>query len=191
MSKLKFWWAALFLGASTTGAAQAVEDSQTAVSGTEEADDIEITAPESANASVSLTEGGELSATATGVDAQEGDDVIGGSSTITTESTAIAALVNATEESKGSATAVGIDAGDGDDQVGGAIDITATASATGLYAGDISLQATQPPPEKIEVSVSSEAAATGIDGGDGEDTLGNDGSFNLTAGANFAWRHEW
>jgi hypothetical protein len=184
MGNGKLWLAALLFGASTTATAQAaLEETQTAISGTEDADDIDVPAASDTTATISTIEGGDLSATATGVDALAENDTVDGAFAITTNAIAAANLQSATQATEAKATSVGVNAGDGDDHVTGALAFTSTASASGVYAGAIDYEAsTSPtPPREIEVSISTEASATGIDSGDGEDQLGNDALFAVTS----------
>jgi len=184
MGNGKFWLAALLFGVSTTATAQEqLEDTQTAITGTEDVDDIDVPAASNTTATISTIEGGELSATATGVDALAENDTIDGAFAITTNAIAAANLLSATQATEAKATSVGVNAGEGDDQVTGALGFTSTASASGIYAGAIDYAAsTSPtPPKKIEVSISTEASATGIDSGDGDDQLSNDALFAVTS----------
>ena len=160
-----------------------LEDKQTAVSGTDEGDDIEVAESNDATATISTQSGGELTATATGVDAKAGDDTVSGAITVTTSATATANLLALPDPTKANATALGVDAGDGDDQVSGALAFTSTATATGVYAGSIEYlpESSVPPPKGIDVSIATKADATGIVSGAGADSATNDALFAVTS----------
>ena len=160
-----------------------LEDKQTAVSGTDEADNIEVAESKDATATIGTQSGGELTAKATGVDAKAGDDTVSGANTVTTSATATANLLALPDPTKANATALGVDAGDGDDHVSGALAFTSTATATGVYAGSIEYlpESSVPPPKEIDVSISTTADATGIVSGDGADSATNDALFAVTS----------
>lgn len=173
------------LGLGNASAAD-LEETQTAVTGTESVDDLAISTAQNANATVTNVEGGKTAATATGVDALGDDDHVNGTAAVDATADATAGILAMPKPGTVDATATGISAGDGDDTVGGPLAISATSSASGAYAGfiDWSIQnPTQPKANKVEAGITTHSTATGIDTGAGDDVAGNSAALTVTAGA--------
>ena len=137
------------------------------------------------------------SATATGIDGGEGSDAIDNRGDIellaNSDATGVSVAVDVAGTMKGSAagssvsdasvtaeaSAIGIDGGAGDDTIvneGSATTTNATASATGVSVGltvSGSMKGNVAGKALSDASVTANAAATGIDGGSGQDTIDN------------------
>ena len=163
-----------------------LEETQTAVTGTENLDTLAISTAQNADAVLASAEGGTISATATGVDALGGDDTVNGNAAIAATADASAAILALPKPGTVDATSTGVSTGGGNDRVEGDLEITAAATAQGAYAGaiDWSVQnPTEPPQKKIEAGVTTNATATGIDTGEGDDDAGNDAALTISADA--------
>jgi hypothetical protein len=169
---------------------------------------VDITLSSEGNATGSALSDAKVTAVAatTGIDGGEGDDLIDNQGGITlsaeADATAVSVALSVSGSLKGSAegkalsdssalaqtTAVGIAGGAGADEINstGAIFAQSVSTATAVGVGvDITLssEGNATGSALSDAKVTAIAAATGIDGGDGDDLIDNQGVITLLAGA--------
>ncbi|MDJ0926016.1 MAG: autotransporter outer membrane beta-barrel domain-containing protein [Gammaproteobacteria bacterium] len=155
------------------------EETDTGLTGTDAADVIEPGLPLSAVATVITDTGEKVSAAATGIDAKDGDDSITSTLGVDSNATATALLTQEPDETEANATSTAIKAGDGNDTVDNDSIINALGASTGGYADGAILEFQQIDPlgddKEVDVSITTKTEMLGVDLGDGNDTLENDG----------------
>ena len=145
----------------------------TAVTGTEGNDNITVTSPESADASIISIVGETSTATATVVDSLGGSDTVNVDTDIDANSDVNAGILLDPDGSESTATSIGINAGDGADLVTNSGLNTTTATSRAAYAAVLSvdISSIEVGSDEIDVSVNSAANSTGIDTGAGDDVV--------------------
>ena len=158
------------------------EVSDTAVTGSDDPDVITIDESTDAAAALLSDIGETATATASVIDAMGGGDTIAVSADISALGISELAIIAEPGKASAVAGANGILAGSGDDEVVATGGIGASANALGAYAGPVTVDDEDSGDDnEIELSVSTEATATGIDGGEGDDAIATSGPVESSA----------
>ncbi|MBT8110017.1 MAG: hypothetical protein KJO27_04760 [Gammaproteobacteria bacterium] len=149
------------------------EDPVTTVSGTDGDDIIDVVTSESATAGVSSIIGETSSADGTVIDSLGGDDMVTVSGDVDASSDVNAGIFSNPERSDNTATSTAVMAGDGADIVNtSGLNTSSAISRAGYQAVlSVDLSSAEVGSDEVDVTVNAEANSTGIDAGDGEDTV--------------------
>ena len=162
------------------------ENVVTVVSGTDAADTMTLADPIDVQADLLTDESEKIEASATALDALAGNDVIFSSADVTASADAAALLLQILDaKTQALAKAMGLVAGDDNDTITSRGSLTVTSLASGAYASALGFDTGDRDGDdrKIDLSLSTEAASTAMDAGDGDDTVNNNGTLAATATA--------
>ena len=162
------------------------ENVVTVLSGTDAADTMTLTDPIDVQAGLLTDESEKIEASATALEALAGNDVILSGADVTANADATALLLQILDaKTQALAKAMGLVAGDDNDMITSSGALAVTSVASGAYGGGLLFDTGERDGDdrKIDLSLSTEAGSTAIDGGDGDDTLNNDGTLAATATA--------
>jgi len=162
------------------------EDRVTVVTGTDTADTMTPAGSIDAQAGLLTDESETIEAAATALDALAGNDVILSGADVTANADATALLLQILDaKTQALAKTMGLVAGDDNDTLTSSGSLAVTAVANGAYAGALSFDSGDRDGDdrKIDLSLSTEAASTVMDAGDGDDTVNNDGTLAADATA--------
>ena len=134
-----------------------------------------------------MTEESEkIEATATALDALAGNDVVLSGADVTSNADATALLIEILDaKTHALAKTLGLVSGDDNDTLTSSGFLMVTSVANGAYAGALSFDSggRDGDDRKIDLSLSTEAASTAMDAGDGDDTVNNSGTLAANATA--------
>jgi len=162
------------------------ENVVTVLSGTDAADTMTLADPIDAQAGLLTDESEKIKASATALDAQAGSDVILSGADVAVNADATALLLQILDaKTQALAKAMGLVAGDDNDMITSSGALAVTSLASGAYAGALTFDTGDRDGDdrKIDLSLSTEAGSTAIDGGDGDDMVNNDGALAASATA--------
>lgn len=166
--------------AAFSSAEEVTEDVQIAIVGTNGSDVIENTTPSTASADIDTDSDDNVLTSATGIDALQGNDEIGNTSSLTAEGESRVDIPTKYSTTKAEARSTGITGGPGHDSITNSTAIT-TRSMVNTIIGNFLMMMTD-----IGVTgcpTTSTADSTGIDGGTGLDTVTSSGSIYVFAQA--------
>ena len=150
------------------------ENVVTVVSGTDAADTMTLTDPIDAQAGLLTDQSEKIEASATALDALAGSDVILSGADVAASADATALLWQILDaKTQALAKAMGLVAGDDNDTLTSSGALAVTSLASGAYGGGLFFDTGDRDGDdrKIDLSLSTEAGSTAIDGGDGDDTI--------------------